>query len=275
MQLPRQRQCTTDYSCLHTSICQQLSLGAGHGQPFGGYRDFLSSALVQNQLESPELIALDHTQIFFPSEILRVPTGDTVGTGDANPLNADMTQQAVDEAIHTSSQLVLFAAKSLRTEATLTPHLIDYCKHMLTTASSRPAVHCVLMPGTQQLRYTPADLQTPYQQEIDKKRQEESTAQFSECLHIANTSLDPDQQASQEQLQQIVQERFTVHPVYLKTLAALCQAPAATLEDLADTAKLTTQELLESTNGLWLLGKPGKLFCIRSCKCCFETSARI
>lgn len=234
-----------------------MLFGAGHGQPFGGYRDWLSSMLTQNQLESPALIALDHTQIFYPSEILKVPTGDTVGTGDANPLNADMTQQAVDEAIHTSSQLVLFAAKSLRTEDTLTPYLIDYCKHMLTTDSSRPAIHCVLMPGTHKSPYTPADLQTQEQKDVDSQREEQSIAQFRECLQMANMSLESDQQASQEQLQQIVQERFTVHAVYLKTLAALCHMPAAMLEDFAYEENLNTEELLESTNGLWLLGKHG------------------
>ena len=185
-----------------------------------------------------------------------MPISDTVGTGDADPLHADATQSAVDEAIHASSQLVLFAAKSLRTEGTLTPHLIEYCKHMLTTCSSRPAVQCVLMPGTHCPRYTPADLQTEHQQKIDKQRQDGSTAEFSRCLRMANTALPSDHQASEEWLQQIVQERFTVHVVYLKTLAALCQMPAATLEDSASDTGLTTEELLASTNGLWLLGKP-------------------
>lgn len=111
------------------------------------------------------------------------------------------------------------------------------------------------MPGTHKSPYTPADLQTREQQNVDKQREEQSIAQFRDCLQMANMSLESDQQASQEQLQHIVEERFTVHVVYLKTLAALCQMPAAMLDDFAYKENLNTEELLESTNGLWLLGK--------------------
>lgn len=233
--------------CNHVLACT-----AGHGQAFGAYCDFLMNNLTMNQLKSPALIALDHTKVFFPSDVLTVPTGDTVGSGDADPLNAARTQDAVDEAIRTSSQLVLLVGKNLKSEDNLTQHIIPYCRHILTTLDSKPAIHCMLLPDEPRSVYQPTELLQF--ENTDRQREAISMEQLSVCLHIANDSLEQDQKRPEQRLQEIINERFVAQVVYLRTLASWCQAPAAVLEELAFQAGVTREQLLESTNGLWLLG---------------------
>lgn len=224
----------------------------GHNQPWDKCASFLRQSLTANQDDPSLRIALARTVLFAPCSALVVPIVDTPGTDDANPLNADLTQQAVNEAIEKSSRLLLFGGpKSLTAEGSLSEHLIKYLQHMITSKSSRPAVKVVLSPGLHVIQ--PEHLARPEQLEQNTQRETVSMDQLRTWLGVANQFLPKRSQVSNDRLEQLLQ-RCEAKVVYMQLYTSLCLQTATELDSLANAAELTANELLQLTKGPWLLG---------------------
>lgn len=199
-------------------------------------------------------VALARTVIFWPSEAVRVPIVDTPGTSDANSLNADVTQQAINEAMaKTSSQLLLCGEKSFETEASLADYAMQYFKHMLTSKTGRPAIKGILMPASQ-FFFGPSQLRSPELQAQDDERVARSMSQLRRWAEMANQDLAKHRRVSDAQLDVLLQ-RCEVRVVYMQLYASLCLQPAADLEELAFKAGFKANQLLMRTNGPWLMGE--------------------
>lgn len=150
-----------------------------------------------SQIKSTLHAALEHTVIYWPSKGVEVPYLDTPGTSDTNPLNANMTQQALDDAIARSSQLLLCGQKTFATEADLQPYAVQYFKHAITTKQGWFAIQGVLMASGY---YTAESLYDPAIQQADKERVNSSEKQLQLWLQMANAELPISQQASPARL---------------------------------------------------------------------------
>lgn len=199
-------------------------------------------------------VALAKTVIFWPSTAGLVPIVDTPGTSDANPLNADTTYQAVNDAMaRTSSQLLLCGEKSFETELSLADFVIPYFKHMITSKSGLPAIKGILMPFGGH-HYGPAELTNAGLQSQDRQREANSMSQLASWLDMANKDLPQQQRGSEAQLQGLL-ARCEVKVVYMQLYTSLCLQTSADLEGFALEGRRTVNELLSLTNGPWLMSR--------------------
>ena len=150
-----------------------------------------------SQIQSTLHAALDKTVIYWPSKGVEVPYLDTPGTSDTNPLNALMTQLALDDAIERSSQLLLCGQKTFATEADLQPYAVQYFKHAITAKQGWFAIQGVLMASGY---YNAQSLFNPTIQQANKQRVESSQRQLQVWLQMANAELPLSLQASSARL---------------------------------------------------------------------------
>lgn len=204
-----------------------------------------------SQIQSTLHAALDKTVIYWPSKGVEVPYLDTPGTSDTNPLNALMTQLALDDAIERSSQLLLCGQKTFATEADLQPYAVQYFKHAITAKQGWFAIQGVLMASGY---YNAHSLFNPTIQQADKQRVESSQRQLQVWLQMANAELPLSLQASPARLD-VLLKRCSVKVLYMQLYASLCLQPQEKLQEIASTVGASLEELLQRTNGPWLLGE--------------------
>lgn len=227
---------------------------AGHDQPLDAFASFLKDRLAANHVSESVQVALAHTVIFWPSTAGLVTVVDTPGTSDANSLNSDITHQALNDAMsRQSSQLLLCGGKSFETEGSLSEYVRLYFKHMITSKSGLPAIKGVLMPHSE-FHCGPVELFSAEVQAQDSKRVAASKAQLYKWLVMANQELPPEQQATAERLQ-MLHQRCEVQVVYMQLYASLCLQSSADLDEFAESANCSVNQLLARTNGPWLLSK--------------------
>lgn len=228
------------------------TMHTGTGESFQSFMSFLKTQLVASQIDAPLQLALESETIYIPSKAFIVPIVDIPGTADCDPVNAATLQQAVDDAIERSSQLLLCGDKTFETEGSLEPYVIPYFKYMLTTASNTAAVQGILMSGLQ--RHTPYSINTDLVKANDRQRVESSLAQIMRWLHTANSQLPEAERASSDRITALM-ARCDVKVVYSKLYTSLCLQSHEILQRLAFDAEVSGQELLTQTNGPWFLGE--------------------
>lgn len=226
-------------------------VSAGHDSSLESFASFLRERLVISQIKSTLHAALEHTVIYWPSKGVEVPFLDTPGTSDTNPLNANMTQQALDDAIARSSQLLLCGQKTFATEADLQPYAVHYFKHAITAKQGWFAIQGVLMASGY---YTAESLYDPAIQQADKERVNSSEKQLQLWLQMANAELLVSQQASPARLE-VLLKRCGVKVLYMQLYASMCLQPQERLQEIALSIGASVEELLQRTNGPWLLGE--------------------
>ncbi len=188
---------------------------AGHDESLASFTCFLKSQLTVSQLQSALHPALTSTNIYWPSVGVTVPFVDTPGTSDTNPLNAEMTQQAINDAIDRSSQLLLCGNKTFETEGSLQPYVVQYMKHMITSQHGQPAVQGILMAAQW---HNAASLNGDFNQNADKQRVASSMNQLQIWLREANSELPAEDQATATRLDELM-KRCNVKVVYMKLYA--------------------------------------------------------
>ena len=241
-------------------------MGAGHDSSLESFASFLREQLVISQIKSTLHAALDSTVIYWPSKGVEVPYLDTPGTSDTNPLNAHMTQQALDDAVARSSQLLLCGQKTFATEADLQPYAVQYFKHAITAKQGWFAIQGVLMASGY---YTAESLYDAAIQKADLERVESSQKQLQVWLQMANAELPPAQQASTARLDMLL-KRCSVKVLYMQLYASLCLQPQERLQEIALTVGASLEELLQKTHGPWLLGEPCLQSCLLPCLTSFD-----
>ncbi len=243
--------CSPEYV---TAFCVCL----GHDESSTSFRCFLRERLTANQPLAPKHVALDTTTVFLPCIALEVPFIDTPGTGDTDVLNEFVTQAAMDDAIHDSSQILLCGTKSFKAEATVGPLVIQYMQHMITSTSDTPCIRGVLLPETSG-RYTHKAVCSEADQQTCHDRVNTSLDQLQKWMQLANQKLPQQHRADPARLK-VLLGRCEVRVVYMNLYASLChQAPGdlkALADDVSSTERpVTAEKLLDNTGGPWLLGE--------------------
>lgn len=162
-----------------------------------------------------------------------------------------MTQQALDDAIARSSQLLLCGQKTFATEADLQPYAVQYFKHAITAKQGWFAIQGVLMASGY---YTGESLYDPAIQQADRERVNSSEKQLQLWLQMANAELPTSQQASPARLE-VLLKRCGVKVLYMQLYASMCLQPQERLQEIAVTVGASLEELLQRTSGPWLLGE--------------------
>ena len=147
--------------------------------------------------------------------------------------------------------------KDLCTEADLQPYAVQYFKHAITAKQGWFAIQGVLMASGY---YTAQSLYNPTIQQADKQPVDSSLQQLQVWLQMANAELSPSAQASPAKLELLL-KRCSVKVLYMQLYASLCLQTREKLQEIAVTVGASVEELLQRTNGPWLLGE----LCLQSC----------